>query len=537
MDSITLSSDKISYINGYGINSLKLLRELLSDKNYRELKRILKSDCESLVLSDPTGHAVIIPRSVAIKSYDQLILDESISEKEFDRIISLRNLINFDSFIARYKNQEFVLSIDGINYKIKTNDIIGCLLKSAQDYKLSLNGHRNDKMPLGCFLYAVDEFAETVCLKDSYVLPKDIEERLKNIHDSVNVDITAYNQIYNTSDCRLNDVVLDKEFRDEILSQIPSNLSQLEKAIYLYILLCKTFTYDPVYYAYDQVGEKTLKHKRIEYISTINKHNNKIVCYEFNSIYGYFLNQIGICYRTNYTRDDNYDKHAYLSFRVGKHIVTADSTTSILNGDLVNCKTNGILNGLFSLSDNPETVREFLETKVKVYNMFNEKKSKEALLKQLRRKMSIEKLPLKDKVHYMIETVNDANLQPMDGYGYFNRLKKEILSPEEQKNFSYIIVRYKEDETTPLRSIISYRDEDGEYKHYMYNPGSKPMGLDPEMIVDLFALERFEYLDGEECRVPGIGDSVQELDDAVSKLDILGEFGVLLKQLQIGKLK
>ena len=71
----------------------------------------------------------------------------------------------------------------------------------------------------------------------------------------------------------------------------------------------------------------------------------------------------------------------------------------------------------------------------------------------------------------------------------------------------------------------------------MYNPGSKPMGLDPEMIVDLFALERFEYLAGEECRVPGIGDSVQELEDAVSKLDILGEFGVLLKQLQIGKLK
>ena len=49
--------------------------------------------------------------------------------------------------------------------------------------------------------------------------------------------------------------------------------------------MCKLLTYDDEYFAVNQKGPATEKHKDVNYVSNINLTNNRVVCFEFNLIY------------------------------------------------------------------------------------------------------------------------------------------------------------------------------------------------------------------------------------------------------------
>lgn len=526
MEQIRISSKTFSDFDETGINDNKLLRELLCDQNYEMLRNAMKKDKPFITITNALGNTYRISKSLLVRSYDYLLLDEDTSDKEFDRILSLRDITNIDSFIAKYKNKVFYLNIDNFDYKVKVNDIIECLLMKPIDFKLFLTGQKKMSISIGCFLYAVKLFMDSFNIEEKYVLPVDVLDRINSISSSYHVDIEALNQLRSTDDCLLKDINIDEIFKEEILSSIPKNMNQLEKAIYLYILLCKTFTYDPIYFAYDQTGEKTLFHKTINYIPNINKKNNKVVCYEFNSIYGYFLNELGIHYENSYNNKDDYGRHASLSFRVGKYIVSADAVSSILSGDLVNSKIDYRLDGLLCLNNNTKTVDEFTQTKERIQEMFKPK-TKEPFLRSLRSTLNLSKQTGLEKVSTLVDTVNEKKLPPIDSFGCINKLKRQIFFQDELDKLSYVVVRYNGDEKLPLRAIISYKDKD-EFKHFIYCPGEKIKEIDSELLSDMFILNHFEYLYREKLRVPGVHDSFFELEDAVERIDLLGDFGKML---------
>lgn len=518
-----MSSNVITIEENFSNNG-ELLRILLNDPYFDMLKKIIKSDSYSIIIKtgDTSKHISI---SALIRQYDPLLFDEETDDKTFDRILSLRALTSIDQFIAKYKNRELPIQIDDFSYKIKFNSIIECLLLSENDYKLFLNGHRDNRVPIDVFLYATSLILRSDKIMDQYVLPDSVIDRINSIIKSSNVDIEAINQISNTTDCRLKDVYVDPNFRNEILRSIPRDMSQLEKAIYLYILLCRTLTYDPVFFAYEQKKDTRDIHKSIDYLAKINKRNNKVVCYEFNSLYGYFLNELGIHYETSYKENDPYGRHASLTFRVDKYIVSADSVTSILSGDLVNAKTDHKLNGLVCINNNSNTIKEFTETRDRIQAMFRTK-SRETFLRAFRETVNYSKLPLDQKVVSMVKKANDKKLAPMDTLGYILKLKRETLSSEEQDDFSYIIVRYSNDIFLPLRAIITTK-VDGEYKYFIYMPGFELKQVDKELISDMFVLNQFEYLADDPDRVPGI----HEIKEEDHSFDLLGDYGKILRKL------
>ena len=64
--------------------------------------------------------------------------------------------------------------------------------------------------------------------------------------------------------------------------------------------MCKLLTYDDEYFAVNQKGPATEKHKDVNYVSNINLTNNRVVCFEFNLIYSKLLDELGINFKADY---------------------------------------------------------------------------------------------------------------------------------------------------------------------------------------------------------------------------------------------
>ena len=98
---------------------------------------------------------------------------------------------------------------------------------------------------------------------------------------------------------RYESISIDDEFAKRIISSIPENLSQVEKALFVYIRLCKILSYDDEFLLYitkalSKKEMSSMNHAKIDNLTKINEDNNSIVCWEFVAIYGKILSMIGI---------------------------------------------------------------------------------------------------------------------------------------------------------------------------------------------------------------------------------------------------
>ena len=75
------------------------------------------------------------------------------------------------------------------------------------------------------------------------------------------------------------DVKIDSDLEQAIIEGMPEDVTELEKAIYIYIKMCKLLTYDDEYYAVNQTGIATVKRRNIDFVSSITLKNNKVVCF------------------------------------------------------------------------------------------------------------------------------------------------------------------------------------------------------------------------------------------------------------------
>lgn len=326
----------------------------------------------------------------------------------------------------------------------------------------------------------------------------------------------------------IKQIVINQELKDKILEDINLFKNDLEKAIYIYIKMCKILTYDDEFFAVEQDDsyEIVRGHKDILNIKNITLKNNKIVCYDFNAIYLKLLSEIGIDANINYNTVSEYGKsHMNLTFKSFNFHVKADSVTSIINGDIYKAKLNYKLNGLVCLNESDLDKKEFASIVLGVYKKIKEKEDKEEkqisknkvettetfedILKEYNIPNNLE-LNLYERFSILIDKVNKTNLKGIDALSYLLELRKILFTKDElDQNIRIVLIRNNEITTNKIKAnaIIVINEEnllddyyDNEY--YLYNPNNKLISLDKITLENKFNECEYQYITNSSSRIP-----------------------------------
>lgn len=431
-----------------------------------------------------------------------------------NRYEELMDYVSFEKFREKTQNDNYEITIDGVDYKTPVSLFYQYLDINDVSLEVLVQNDKNNHLPR--FLYTLNKFFEDNKIEEEYIISDEIKSRLEEIRSSKIVDIQFFNEYNETNDPLLAKINVNAELKDFILNGMDSNFTDLEKAIYIFIKMCKALTYDNEFFAVNQEGPLAEKHKTVDYIASISLLNNEVVCSEFNAIYAHMLHEFGINYKNFVSTvngngdhdEDEFDEdfnrygegHLFLKFRCGKYLVKADSVTSILQGDLMQAKLNQPLRGLVCENVNKQSQKEFKTIVDKVYNYIAQRESKitknepqqvetfEDIVSQfVDMSDKVKTIDINDKIDILIKKVNSTRMVGIDAYSYLLQLRKILFSKEEQKdNIKISIIRNFYGDAAEALAIISTRtpDEAGKMviKRYMFRPG---MALIPVAIENL----------------------------------------------------
>lgn len=326
----------------------------------------------------------------------------------------------------------------------------------------------------------------------------------------------------------LNRVVLNEKLKNVVLKDMPNNYTDIEKAIYVYIKLCKTLTYDEEFYSNNQQGMIAEIHQDIKKIGSITPENSKIVCYEFAYIYGKFLEDLNVDFLIN----DKYgygNSHSNVTFYEGGFLVKADSVSTIISGDLYNAKINNNLIGLNCSGDDAKQ-KEFSNIYLKVYQdiiLKEEEKETdqdniEMFLEEFSEMCETETVTKEQKIKILEKQCEIAQQLPeMEKVSYVLLLSKAIFEQEKtNKQFDVTILSGKVLDGFRLKStpvlIFSFNNdsfEKSELNTYKVLHGSKLETIEKETIKNNFEQGIFKHITTgvkQKHVIPGIDDGGKE---------------------------
>ena len=454
-----------------------------------------------------------------------------------NRYEELMDYVSFEKFKEKTQNDNYEITIDGVDYKTPVSLFYQYLDINNVSLEVLVQNDKNNHLPR--FLYTLNKFFEDNKIEEEYIISDEIKSRLEEIRSSKIVDIQFFNEYNETNDPLLAKINVNAELKDFILNGMDSNFTDLEKAIYIFIKMCKALTYDNEFFAVNQEGPLAEKHKTVDYIASISLLNNEVVCSEFNAIYAHMLHEFGINYKNFVSTvngngdhdEDEFDEdfnrygegHLFLKFRCGKYLVKADSVTSILQGDLMQAKLNQPLRGLVCENVNKQSQKEFKTIVDKVYNYIAQRESKitknepqqvetfEDIVSQfVDMSDKVKPIDINDKIDILIKKVNSTRMVGIDAYSYLLQLRKILFSKEEQKdNIKISIIRNFYGDAAEALAIISTRtpDETGKMviKRYMFRPGMALIPVAIENLQENFDNGTMAYIkDDDAPKIPGI---------------------------------
>lgn len=454
-----------------------------------------------------------------------------------NRYEELMDYVSFEKFREKTQNDNYEITIDGVDYKTPVSLFYQYLDINDVSLEVLVQNDKNNHLPR--FLYTLNKFFEDNKIEEEYIISDEIKSRLEEIRSSKIVDIQFFNEYNETNDPLLAKINVNAELKDFILNGMDSNFTDLEKAIYIFIKMCKALTYDNEFFAVNQEGPLAEKHKTVDYIASISLLNNEVVCSEFNAIYAHMLHEFGINYKNFVSTvngngdhdeeefDEDFNRygegHLFLKFRCGKYLVKADSVTSILQGDLMQAKLNQPLRGLVCENVNKQSQKEFKTIVDKVYNYIAQRESKitknepqqvetfEDIVSQfVDMSDKVKPIDINDKIDILIKKVNSTRMVGIDAYSYLLQLRKILFSKEEQKdNIKISIIRNFYGDAAEALAIISTRtpDETGKMviKRYMFRPGMALIPVAIENLQENFDNGTMAYIkDDDAPKIPGI---------------------------------
>lgn len=503
--------------------SVELLIRLLTDEKYFHYVEKLNSSYieifSSRFIKDGELVGGVDLTKVDIVRCLSKIIDNgyySFDEIAMNRFLNIKKSTSYEEFLRRYSDKNFDLTIEGESFSIPIGKIINFITSENEEYDNLLD---SETLIAGIkkeyFLYACCKFFEDNNIFDNFILPSTIMERYDELSSFEKVDFQAVNSLPNNINKISENIVIDRELKDEILRGIPEDGSNIEKAIYIYIKMCKLLTYDDEYYVKGQIGDHTNKHSDINNISNVTLQNNKVVCTEFNAILGKFLEELGILYVNKPEGMEYGNAHSWLKFKSDKFLVEADAALSILYGDLARAKFNKPLEGLKCLNENAETQKEFLDIIRKMYaRIIEEEKKKEEFEKVVARYQQVttnlQAMSLDEKLKVLIDKVRQDNVSGIDLLFNILQMKKIIFNEQElNNNVSIVFVRDNSEETPSISTVfvlnaINVKLNTLNNRYFVFNNNGDFQQTSRSSLQEKFDNKRLEYTIYSDLKVPGI---------------------------------
>lgn len=276
--------------------------------------------------------------------------------------------------------------------------------------------------------------------------PKRIKDLINNLNNEAWIE-------YEDSLCDKNDklvkedlskasishkVHIDKELKNSILSSVPTEFNTLEKAIYIYAKLCQLLSYNSLYF----LGEKRNYDKSVSKLENMDLINNGIVCYEFSYIYADLLMELGITNIKEHKLDGEKfkDEHTNISFLIDGLVIFADSTRTVLQGDLSTLKYSSKMTGIRCELYDEDSQKAFKSAKEKVVSYI--KTENETLDSNINLE-GVEELSINDKIIMFNNLLVNSTLTGVNYISYVSRLislmklniNTKLYYSEENKNF------------------------------------------------------------------------------------------------------
>ena len=438
----------------------------------------------------------------------------------YSRYKTLLDLISYRILKKQLQNKTIQAKVDGITYNIPANKIIEFLeldTKTLDDYINTPN--RKGSISKEAFLYIVRRFIIREELMDNFIFPENIEKRITDIVNYEILDFESQNTYLSDENSLTSKTNLNPELIEAITKDIPANYSTLEKAIYIYIKMCKILSYNDEFFAAKQRGLAAEKHRMIDYIETISPQFPEVVCYEFNAIYAKMLHSLGINFqRECFSWKNKYgDGHENLSFRVGKYIIEADSSRQILTGDLFNAKVGNSIKGLKCRNQNFDTYMDFDEILRKVYKDIKkeDKSTFSEALKEYEELTNAKQahIPFNTRFDIFLEKIRTSSFNGLNIMSYILRLVNVLFTEEEREHYiDFEIIRDNnpkdEDKIVATCGIITMNEKgilkDEEHnKYYIYINGELKRILKRTLIRNIIT-GTLGFIDSEEQYIPGI---------------------------------
>lgn len=438
----------------------------------------------------------------------------------YSRYKTLLDLISYGILKKQLQNKTIQTKVDGITYNIPANKIIELLeldTKTLNDYINTPN--RKGSISKEAFLYIVRRFIIREELMDNFIFPENIEKRITDIVNYEILDFESQNTYLSDGNSLTSKTNLNPELIEAITKDIPANYSTLEKAIFIYIKMCKILSYNDEFFAAKQRGLAAEKHRMIDYIETISPQFPEVVCYEFNAIYAKMLHSLGINFqRECFSWKNKYgDGHENLSFRVGKYIIEADSSRQILTGDLFNAKVGNSIKGLKCRNQNFDTYMDFDEILRKVYKDIKkeDKSTFSEALKEYEELTNAKQahIPFNTRFDLFLEKIRTSSFNGLNIMSYILRLVNVLFTEEEREHYiDFEIIRDNnpkdEDKIVATCGIITMNEKgilkDEEHnKYYIYINGELKRILKRTLIRNIIT-GTLGFIDSEEQYIPGI---------------------------------
>lgn len=247
--------------------------------------------------------------------------------------------------------------------------------------------------------------------------------------------LKAYDEFFNgldqdminsiTSNQTKHSFEINADIKNFILKDMPSDLTKLEKAIYIYSKLCKILDYDMEYYN-DNANKKFIAE---ESISDVDLSNNNVVCYTFSYIYSGLLREIGIdqIKEAKINKGEFVNKHASVEFVVDNIVIMADSTHAGAEiGDLTTLKVENKINGLRCSQFNIEKQNKVNQAKKKVEMILEKEKTDEETNYFLPSQEKLDSMTSIDKYILFNDLVAATPLTGVSLLGYIQVLKDRL---------------------------------------------------------------------------------------------------------------
>lgn len=446
---------------------------------------------------------------------------KDLNEIESQRLdILKKKASSVEGMLEDYKDIEYVVKIKEKEIKLNAKDALAVFFSSDRNAEKKLNSEYVLGVNKYEFAYFINKLIQEEKIFQRYYLDEKFIYRYNALKHYRIVDFQSLEVLEVSEESIKYDVEISKELKQNILKGMNPNYNKLEKSIYIYIMLCKTFSYDPLFYINGQRGKVAEYHENINRLKTITGKEDSIVCYEFNTIYGKFLDLIGVNYYINVKDTSRYGRnHANLSYIINEYIVWADAMVSIMGGDLINAKINYDLNGIKCINKSKSTKAKFNKTLEKIYKHIIRKESingnsefEISTLLSIYRKIcgnkNKGKVIFERKVELLIEEINNSNLKEIDAVGYLIKLSRNLFSEKEFKNNYSCVVMKENDKPKEKVCVIITTNEVGfekkkENVYMYYTPGNKIKQISENELGSMLKKKKLEYIDKTSYQIPG----------------------------------